>query len=176
MSFEVWGVSDENSSTLKRLKLGMVSSFHPHNMCKNVERVTANTGRISRTKLSISFEVWGFQTKTHLLWKGSNLRWCHHFTHVVCAQNLTGLRQILNALHVQIGPSPSKYEGFRTKIHLLWKGWHLAWYHHLTHIACVQNLRGLRTKLGALCVQTGPSPSKYEGFRMNTHLLWKGWN
>ena len=24
---------DENSSTMKRLKLGMVSSFHPHSMC-----------------------------------------------------------------------------------------------------------------------------------------------
>ena len=27
--------------TLKRLKVGMVSSFHPHSMCKKVERVTA---------------------------------------------------------------------------------------------------------------------------------------
>ena len=26
------------------------------------------------------------------------------------------------------------------------KGWNLAWYHHLTHIACVQRLRGLRQK------------------------------
>ena len=27
--------------TLKRLKVGIVSSFHPHSMCKKVERVTA---------------------------------------------------------------------------------------------------------------------------------------
>ena len=30
--------------TLKRLKVGMVSSFNPHSMCKKVERVTAKTG------------------------------------------------------------------------------------------------------------------------------------
>ena len=46
----------------------------------------------------------------------------------------------------------------------LWKGWNLAWYHHFTHIACAKKLRGLRQKLDALRVQTGPSPSKYEGF------------
>ena len=30
--------------TLKRLKVGMVSSFHPHSMCLKVERVTGKTG------------------------------------------------------------------------------------------------------------------------------------
>ena len=44
------------------------------------------------------------------------------------------------------------------------KGWNLAWYHHLTHITRVQKLRGLRQKLDALREQTGPSPSKYQGF------------
>ena len=47
----------------------------------------------------------------------------------------------------------------------LCKSWNLAWYHHFTHIACATKLRGLRQKLDALRVQTGPSPSKYEGFR-----------
>src|SRR3954453_13511361 len=37
-------------------------------------------------------------------------------------------------------------------------------YYHLTHITCVQKLRGLRQKLDALRVQTGPSLSKYKGF------------
>src|ERR1044072_9985099 len=41
----------------------------------------------------------------------------------------------------------------------------LARYHHFTHITCVQKLRGLRQKLDALRVQTGPSLSKCEGFR-----------
>ena len=52
---------------LKILKLGMVSPFHPHSMCKRVERVTAKTGRTSRTNWTISFEVSWFRTGTHLL-------------------------------------------------------------------------------------------------------------
>ena len=47
----------------------------------------------------------------------------------------------------------------------LWNGWKLAWYHNFTHIACAKKLRGLREKLDALRVQTGQSPSKYQGFR-----------
>ena len=53
--------------TLKRLKLFMVSSFHPHSMWKRVERVTAKTGRTSCTNWTISFDVPEFWTKTHLL-------------------------------------------------------------------------------------------------------------
>src|SRR6266566_5984449 len=51
----------------KRLKVGMVSSFHPHSMCLKFERVTAKTGSTSCTKWTISFEVSWFQTKTRLL-------------------------------------------------------------------------------------------------------------
>src|SRR3954465_5665268 len=53
--------------TQKRFKLGMVSSFDPHNMCAKVERITAKTGCTSCTKWTISFKVQGFLTKTHLL-------------------------------------------------------------------------------------------------------------
>ena len=49
------------------LKLGMVSSFHRHSMCKRVERVTEKTGRTSCTNWTISFGVSGFRTRTHLL-------------------------------------------------------------------------------------------------------------
>ena len=45
----------------------MVSSFHPHSMCKRVERGTAKTGRTSCTNWTISFGVSGFRTRTHLL-------------------------------------------------------------------------------------------------------------
>ena len=45
----------------------MVSSFHPHSMCKRVERVTAKTGCTSCTNWTISFAVSGFRTRTHLL-------------------------------------------------------------------------------------------------------------
>ena len=62
--FELNGPAIEkvNKWTLKRLKLGMVSSFHPHSMCKKGERVTAKTGCTSCANWTISFEVSGFQT------------------------------------------------------------------------------------------------------------------
>ena len=50
-----------------RLKLGMVSSFDPHNMCAKVERITTKTGCTSGTNWTISFKLQGFKTKTHLL-------------------------------------------------------------------------------------------------------------
>ena len=53
--------------TLKMLKLGMLSSFHPHAMCKMVEMVTAKTEQTSCTNWSISFGVSGFRTRTHPL-------------------------------------------------------------------------------------------------------------
>ena len=67
--FELNGPEIENlyKWTLKMLKLGMVSSFHPHSLCKKVERVMAKTGCTSCTNWTISFEVSGFRTKTHLL-------------------------------------------------------------------------------------------------------------
>src|SRR3954471_19872386 len=53
--------------TQKRLKLGMVSSFDPHNMCEKVESITAKTECTLCTNWTISFKVQGFQTKTQLL-------------------------------------------------------------------------------------------------------------
>ena len=53
--------------TLKRFKVGMVSSFYSHSMWKKVERVTAKTRCTSCTKRTISFEVLGFHTETRLL-------------------------------------------------------------------------------------------------------------
>src|SRR3954464_1542023 len=55
------------TSTQKRLKLGKVLSFDPHNMCAKVERITAKTGCTSCTNWTISFKVQGFHRKTHLL-------------------------------------------------------------------------------------------------------------
>src|SRR3954464_308668 len=55
------------TSTQKRLKLGMVSSFDPHNMCAKVERIMTKTGCTTCTNWTISFKVQGFETKTHLL-------------------------------------------------------------------------------------------------------------
>ena len=53
--------------TLKMLKVGMLSSFHPNSMCSKVERATTKTGCSSCTKWIISFEVSGLRTQTHML-------------------------------------------------------------------------------------------------------------
>src|SRR6266566_9152671 len=46
-------------------------------MCKKVERVTGKTGCTSCTNWTISFEVTGFRTKTHLLQKGFHFLACN---------------------------------------------------------------------------------------------------
>ena len=43
------------------LKLGMVSSYHPHSMRERVERVMAKTGRTSCTNSTNSFGYQGFR-------------------------------------------------------------------------------------------------------------------
>ena len=67
LSYKTLKLKSISKWTLKRLKVGMVSSFHPHSMCKKVERVTAKTRCTSCTKRTVSFEVSGFHTKTRLL-------------------------------------------------------------------------------------------------------------
>ena len=75
--------------TLKRLKLGMVSSFHPHSMCKKVERVMAKTGCTSCTNWTISFEVSGFRTKTHLLHRQFKILITYYNSGLFCIQHAT---------------------------------------------------------------------------------------
>ena len=129
--------------TLKMSKHGMVSSFHPHSMCKRVERVTAKTGCTSCTNWTISFGVSGFRPRTHLL------HW--HFIFF----NLLQLRTFLRSVHT-IQRHIINLQPFLTSLlffmHLLivlshktmklksiwnelWRGSKLAWYHHFTHIA-----------------------------------------
>ena len=55
-----WKALQMNS---ENFKLGIVSSFHPHSMCKKVERVTTKTGCTSCTKWTIYFEVSRFGRK-----------------------------------------------------------------------------------------------------------------
>ena len=65
----------------------MVSSFHPHSICKKVERVTAKTGRTSCTNCTISFEVSGFGRKL-ICYKG------RHFIFLNVLQLQTFLRSV----------------------------------------------------------------------------------
>src|SRR5215216_784485 len=53
--------------------------------------------------------------------KVESWHWYHHFTHIACAKKLRGLRQKLDALHVQNGQSLLKYQGFGRKL-ICYKG------------------------------------------------------
>ena len=67
LAIRPWNWKKHYKWTLKRLEVAMVSSFHPHSMCKKLARVTEKIGCTSCTNWTISFEVSGFRTKTHLL-------------------------------------------------------------------------------------------------------------
>ena len=62
-----------------------------------------------------------FKSTANELWNGWKLAWYHNFTHVACAKMLWGLREKLDALHVQTRQSPSKYQGFGRKL-IYYKG------------------------------------------------------
>ena len=75
---------------------------------------------------------------TNEIWKCWKLACYHHFTHKECAKKLRGLRQKLDALHVQHGQSLSKYEGFEREL-MCYKGisfFELIW---TPYFLCVQN-------------------------------------
>ena len=95
--FELWDHEIEKylKSTLKRLKVGMVPSFHPHSMCKKVERVTAKTECTSCTKRTISFEVLGFHTETHLLQRDFNF-WTYLNSRLFVCSKCTIQSHIIN--------------------------------------------------------------------------------
>src|SRR3954468_16219347 len=74
--------------TQKRLKLGMLSSYDPHNMCAKVERIMTKIGCTPCTNWTISFKVKRFQTKTRLLQR--------HFIFVTLFQLKTFLHPTCN--------------------------------------------------------------------------------
>ena len=133
--------------TLKMSKLGMVSSFHPHSMCKRVERVTAKTGRTSCTNWTISFGVSGFRTRTRLL---------HGYfiflTYLNSRQFLCSVWSIQSDV-VNFQPFLTSFALFQSFTDLFRelndhenenlykmnsKRLKLAWYHHFTRIACAK--------------------------------------
>ena len=66
------------------------------------------------------------KSSTNELWKAWNLAWYHNFTHIACAKKLRGLRQKLDALHVQTGQFLLKYQGFGRKL-ICYKGISFSW-------------------------------------------------
>ena len=88
---------------------------------------------------------------------------CNIQSHIMKFQPFLTSFDIFHAFNDLFSPKwPYNWKGLQPELR---KGWNLAWYHHLTHITCAQKLRGLRQKLNALRVQTGPSLSKYKGFK-----------
>ena len=81
--------------TLKRLKLGMVSSFTPHSMCTKVERVTAKTGCTSCTNWTISFEYQGFRRKL-IYYKGISFSITYFNSRIFVRSVCTIQRHIIN--------------------------------------------------------------------------------
>ena len=168
--------------TQKRLKLGMVSSFDPHNMCAKVERITAKTGCTSCTNWTISFKVPGFQTKTHLLQRHFiflslfQLKTCFCIQHAAFKATYWNFHpfwlHLLFFMHLMIyfvlnDPEIGKHYNYTQK--KLKLGMVSSFY---PHNMCA-NLRGLRQNLDALRVETGPSLLKYECFRRKL-ICYKG--
>ena len=73
----------------------MISSFHPHSMCKKVGRVTTKIRCTSCTKRTTSFEVSGFHTETHLLQKDFNF-WTYLNSRLFVCSKCTIQSHIIN--------------------------------------------------------------------------------
>ena len=67
-----WNWKALQNELWKGWNLAWLSSFHPHGMCKKVERVTTKTGCTSWTNWTISFKVSGFWTKKHICYNGTS--------------------------------------------------------------------------------------------------------
>jgi len=108
--------------TLKRLKLGMVSSFDPRRMCKKVERVAAKTGCTLCTNWTISFELSGFRMKTHLLHR--------QFKNLITYYNSRRfLHQPCNIQShvINFQPFLTKFATFHAFTDLFWAKWPWKW-------------------------------------------------
>ena len=98
----------------------MVSSFDPHNMCAKVERITAKTGCTSCAKWTISFKVWGFQTKTRL------------FQRRIIFLNLFQLKTFC-ASNMQHSKPHTKFQPFSSSIEYKFSG-----YNPTVHLKCIK--------------------------------------
>ena len=160
----------------------MLSSFHPHSMWYKFQRIIQKTWCTSCTNWTIHLKVWGFRSETTTLqrqlnfWNPFNSKffmcstWSIH-SHILKCQTFLTSSDSFNAFNDLL--LSKKTLKLKSTANEVWNGLKLAWYHNLTHIACAKKLRGLREKLDALRVQTGQSPSKYQGFRRKL-VYYKG--
>ena len=175
------------------LKLGMVSSYHPHSMREKSREGHGKNWthfvykldklfwsiRVSYKNSSVTQGLHFFK----LIWTPDFLRVqnapfkatssiFNPFTHIACAKKLRGL--FFMHLLIILSYKTLKLKSISNE---LWKGWKLAWFHHFIHIPCARKLSGLRQKLDALHVQNGQFLSKYQDFIRklvcyNRHFKW----
>ena len=107
--------------TQKRLKIRMVSSFDPHNICAKVERISAKTGCTWCTNWTIYFKVRGLETKTHLLQR--------HFISLNLFQIKTFLHSICNIQRhiLKFQPFQTSFYIFHAFNDLFWAKWPWNW-------------------------------------------------
>jgi len=133
---------------VKRFKIGMVSWFHPHSMCKKIERVIEKSGSTSCTNWTISFEVSGVRTKKLICYTDTSFFKLittpdffvfnmHHSRPRHQLSTLSGIICYCSCIYwfVVRAKWPWNWKALQNE---LWKGWNLAWYHHFTHIACAK--------------------------------------
>ena len=148
--------------TQKRLKLGMVSSFDPHNMCAKVESVTAKTGCTSFTKWTISSKVRGFNTKTHLLQR--------HFIFLNLFQLKTFLYSIcsIQSHIIKFQPFLTSFAIFHAVNDLFWAKWPWNWK------ALQLNLEKVETWHGIIIWPTQHVYKSWEDYDKNwMHFVYK---
>ena len=129
--FQSTRVSDENSSITKTFhfsKLISTQDFFLHLTCNIQSHILKYQPFLTSFDIFRAFNdffsaKWPYNCKALQpeLRKGSNLAWYHHLTHITCVQKLRGLRQKVDVLRVQTGPSLSKYKGFKRKL-IFYKG------------------------------------------------------
>ena len=132
----------------------------------------------------LSYKTMKLKSIWNELWKGSKLAWYHHFTHIVCARKYRGLRQKLDALHVQNGQSLSKYQGLIQKL-VSYKGISFFWtYLNSIVFLCskctiqshIINFQPFLTSFVIFHAFTNFLSYKTQKLKSISNELWKGWN
>ena len=135
--------------SLKRLKLGMVSSFHPQCTCKRVEVYGKNWTHFMY-KLDTPFRGIRVSDENSSVTKGTSFFRTYYNSrlfvrslrsiqsHVVNFQFFVPSFAIFHAFTDFLSKMTLKLKSTTNE---LWKGWKFAWCHHFTHIACAKKLR-----------------------------------
>ena len=133
--------------TLKMLELGMVSSFHPHGMCKRVEGYGKNWTHFV-------YKLDNLCRSIRVSNENSSVTWALHFFKLITTPDFFAFRTHHSKQHHQFSKLsdiicyflviyrfvyrakwPWNWKSLQNE---LWKCWNLAWYHHFTRIVCAK--------------------------------------